>query len=317
MDPKPRPTTADFDPRVLVLFDAYVHGELDRRGFLRRVGDIAGAGAALGLLAALSPRFASATRVAPDDPRLAIRPLEFDSPAGHGRGRGYLAEPAVPGGPLPSVLVVHENRGLNPHIEDVARRLALEGYRAFAPDMLFPLGGYPGDEDEARRLFATLDQAKCRADFLAATDALLALPGGNGRLGAVGFCYGGAIVSFLATRRTDLHAAAPFYGGPAPLEDVPRIRAELLVVLAEDDPRINDGWPAYRDALEAAGVRFNLFQPPGTVHGFHNDTTPRFAEAPAAEAWRLTLALFDRQLRTAGAAPEAQAAPPTAASPRP
>ena len=198
---------------------------------------------------------------------------------------------------LPLVLVAHENRGLNPHIEDVARRLALAGYIAFAPDALHPLGGYPGDEDQARALFATLDQDRTRQDFLAAVDHLAAVPGGNGRLGAVGFCWGGAMVNFLATRVPALRAAVPFYGGPAPLDAVDAIRAELLVVLASDDPRVNATWPGYRDALDAAGVTWALYQPEDTLHGFHNDTTPRHAPAPAREAWARTLALFERTLR--------------------
>ena len=297
MTPDRRLTTADFDPQVLVLFDAYVHGNLDRRGFLQRVGEIVGGAAALGVLAALSPQFARAQQVAPDDARLATSHLEFDSPEGHGRGRGYLAMPTDVDGPLPAVLVIHENRGLNPHIEDVTRRLALEGYLAFAPDALFPLGGYPGDEDTARAKFATLDQAKCRADFLAASAALDRHPRCNGKLGAVGFCYGGGMVGFLATRLPRLAAAAPFYGGPAPLDAVPNIKAEMLVVLAENDERINASWPAFREALEGAGVSYALFQPPGTQHGFHNDTTPRYAEAAAKQAWARTLDLFARRLK--------------------
>lgn len=287
----------DFDPQVLIAFDAYVHGELDRRGFLRRVGQLVGAAAAAGVLAALTPRFAQARQVAEDDDRLVARHVEFPSPRGHGGGRGYLARPAAAEGPLPAVLVAHENRGLNPHIEDVARRLALAGHLAFAPDALFPAGGYPGDEDQARTLFADLDQARTREDFLAALDHLSAQPEGNGRLGAVGFCWGGAMVNFLATRVPALRAVVPFYGGPAPLEAVDAIRAELLVVLASDDPRVNAAWPGYREALDAAGITWSLYQPEDTLHGFHNDTTPRYAPEPAREAWARTLALFERTLR--------------------
>jgi carboxymethylenebutenolidase len=292
-----RLTTADFDPEVLILFDAYVHGDLDRRGFLQRVGTLVGATAALGVLAALSPQFVMAQQVPGDDPRLLTQYLEFDSPEGYGKARGYLAKPAVTDQALPLVLVIHENRGLNPHIEDVTRRFALEGYMAFAPDALFPLGGYPGDEDKARTLFATLDQAKCKADFLAASRFLLGLEGGNGKLGAVGFCYGGGMVGFLATQMPEILAAAPFYGGPAPLADVPAIKAEMLVVLAENDERINASWPAYEAALKSAGIVYSQFQPAGTQHGFHNDTTPRYAEAAAKEAWARTLALFARTLK--------------------
>ena len=296
-DTRTRLTHHDFDPQVLVLFDAYVHGDLDRRGFLSRVGEIVGGAAALGVLGALAPQFAQAQQAAEDDPGLRISRETYASPDGYGEGSAYRARPAGTQGPLPRVLVIHENRGLNPHIEDVARRLGLAGYDALAPDALYPLGGYPGNEDEARKLFATLDQAKCRADFLAAAAWFRAQADGNGRMGAVGFCYGGAIVNFLAGELPDLHAAAPYYGGPAPADKVSGIKAELLVVLAADDPRINDAWPAFRDAMTEHGVRFELFQPADTVHGFHNDTTPRYSEGAAKEAWRRTLALFERQLR--------------------
>ncbi|MBB6599524.1 dienelactone hydrolase family protein [Luteimonas sp. MC1825] len=294
----PRKTAADFDPAVLQLFDRYVHGDIDRRGFLAGAARFtAGATTAAGLLAALSPQFALAQQVKPDDARLDARHLEFDSPQGYGRARGYLVRPAGAGGPLPTVLVVHENRGLNPHIEDVARRLALAGYIAFAPDALFPLGGYPGDEDAARKLFQGLDQARTREDFIAAARLLQGIEGGNGRMGVVGFCYGGGMANYLATQLPELAAAVPFYGSAAPLEEVPKIRAELLVVLASDDERINAAWPAYAEALKAAGVRHALYQPAGTQHGFNNDTTPRYDEAAATEAWARMLALFKRTLR--------------------
>ncbi|MBC7988374.1 MAG: dienelactone hydrolase family protein, partial [Luteimonas sp.] len=259
------------------------------------------AAGASALLAALSPRFAEARQVAPDDARLSAKYVEFASPRGYGKGRGYLARPAKGRDKWPLVLVAHENRGLNPHIEDIVRRLALDDFIAFAPDALFPLGGYPGDEDAARTLFAKLDQGKTREDFLAAAGMLRSVEGGNGRMGVVGFCYGGGMANFLATRLPDLAAAAPFYGNAAPLEDVPKIKAELLVVLAENDERINKEWPAYEAALKAAGVRYEVFQPPGTQHGFNNDTTPRYDEDAAREAWRRTLALFDRQLRAGDA----------------
>ena len=300
MNKTPRLTTADFDPQVLILFDAYVHGELDRRGFLQRLGSVVGVAAASGVLLALSPKFAQAQQVAGNDPRVQAEWVEFDSPDGHGRGRGYLVRPSGIQTPLPKVLVIHENRGLNPHIEDVARRLALEGYIAFAPDALFSLGGYPGDEDRARAEFAKLDQVKCKADFVAAAAFLEDLPGGNGKLGAIGFCYGGGMVGYLATRLPGLDAAVPFYGGPAPLDAVSAIKAELLIVLAAEDERINAAWPGFETALKAAGVTYTLYQPDGTQHGFHNDTTPRYSEAAAREAWRRTLALFDRALRKQG-----------------
>ena len=217
----PRHKASDFDPEVLRLFDQYVHGLIDRRGFLVGAARFAvGAAGAAGLLAALTPQFAAAQQVKPDDKRLSAKHIEFKSPKGYGNGRGYLVKPAKAKGPLPVVLVVHENRGLNPHIEDVARRFALEDFIAFAPDALFPLGGYPGDEDAARALFAKLDQDKTREDFLAAAGLLEGIEGGNKRMGAVGFCWGGGITNFLATRLPQLAAAAPFYGNAAPLEDV-------------------------------------------------------------------------------------------------
>ena len=294
----PRQTARDYDPRVMQLFDQYVHGLIDRRGFLQGASALAfSASAAVGLLASLSPRFAEARQVATDDPRIDARHVEFDSPKGYGKGRGYLVRPAQAGGPLPTVIVIHENRGLNPHIEDVTRRLALEGYLAFAPDALFPLGGYPGDEDSARALFQQLDQAKTREDMLAAAAFLAGVEGGNGRMGAIGFCYGGAIANFLATRLPGLRAAVPFYGSGAPLADVPAINAELLVVLASDDERVNAGWPAYEAALKAAGKTYTLLQPADTLHGFHNDTTPRYAPEAAKQAWEASLALFGRTLK--------------------
>jgi len=293
-----KPTAADFDPQVLALFDQYVHGLIDRRGFLAGAARFAtGATTAAGLLAALSPRFAAAQRVAPDDPRLSTSYRTFDSPDGYGKARGYLARPAKAQGPLPVVLVIHENRGLNPHIEDVTRRLALENYIAFAPDALYPLGGYPGDEDKARELFPKLDQARTREDFLAAAAFARGIDGGSGRLGVVGFCYGGAMTNFLATELPYVAAAAPFYGAAPAVENVPKIKAELLVVLAGEDPRVNASWPPYRAALDQAGVTYALYQPAGTQHGFHNDTTPRYDEAAAKEAWKRTLALFERRLR--------------------
>jgi carboxymethylenebutenolidase len=297
---EPRLTARDFHPEVLRLFDQYVHGLIDRRAFLQGASRFAaGAMTATGLLAVLSPRFAEAQQVAPADPRIDAKFVEFPSPEGNGTGRGYLVRPAGATAPLPLVLVSHENRGLNPHIEDVARRFALEGFIAFAPDALFPLGGYPGDEDAARALFGKLDADRTRADFRAATDFLVHVEGGNGKLGATGFCWGGGMTNYLATVRPDLLAAAPFYGQAPPLEEVAKIRAELLLVLAGNDERINAGIPAYRAALDAAGVRYFIYQPPGTQHGFHNDTTPRHDAAAAKEAWNRTLMLFNRRLRAA------------------
>jgi carboxymethylenebutenolidase len=293
-----RKTAKDFDPQVLQLFDKYVHGDLSRRGFLQSAGKVAaGALSAEALLAALSPNFAQAQQVAPTDPRIVGSRVDFPSPDGNGKVHGYLVRPAATAGKLGAVLVVHENRGLNPHIEDIARRLALAGYVAFAPDALHPLGGYPGDEDKARALFPKLDQAKTREDFVAAATALKTLPGTNGKVGVVGFCYGGGIANLLATRLPDLAAAVPFYGAaPAPA-DVPRIKAQVLVHHAGNDARLLEAWPGYEAALKSAGIRYEGYVYPGVEHGFNNDTTPRYDEAAARLAWQRTLALFDRTLR--------------------
>ena len=298
MSQPPRLTAADFDPEVLLIFDQYVHGDIDRRTFLRRAAKFAvGTATAVGLLASLQPQFAWAQQVPPTDRRLKAEYVEFDSPKGYGRVRAYLVRPAKVRRKLPVVLVVHENRGLNPHIEDVARRLALEGYIALAPDALFPLGGYPGDEDAARALFAKLEQPKCQEDFVASAEYLLALPEGSGKLGVVGFCYGGSMSNRLATRVPQLLAAVPFYGGAAPLEGVPNIKAEVLLHFAGTDERVNATWPPYEAALKAAGVKYTAHTYDGTQHGFHNDTTPRFDAKAAKLAWKRTLALFKRTLR--------------------
>ncbi len=299
MSPTPkRLTAADFDPEVIGLFNQYVHGQLDRRGFLDRAARFAtgGAGAA-GLLAALSPNFAAAQKVSPTDARIKNELVEFTSPNGNGKARALVVRPAQAAGPLPAVVVIHENRGLNPHIEDIARRLALDNFIAVAPDALFTLGGYPGDEEKAAALFATLDRAKTSEDFVAATHLARALGGSNGRVGAVGFCYGGGVVNLIATKVPELRAGAAFYGSPPPLDKVGAIKAELLHVFPEHDDRLNASWPAYEAALKAAGVRFEAHKYPGTYHGFNNDTTPRFDEAQAKLAWGRTLALFNRTLR--------------------
>ena len=293
-----RKTANDFDPEVLRLFDRYVHGQLSRRGFLQGAGKFALATGvtAEGLLLALNPTFAAAEQVKLDDARMRARYVEYPSPEGYGKLRGYLVQPAKAEGRLPTVLVIHENRGLNPHIEDIARRLALDGFIAFAPDALFPLGGYPGDEDKARELFQQLDQTKTRADFLAAAAVLKALPEGNGKVGAVGFCYGGGVSNFLATRVPDLAAAVPFYGQQPADEDVPKIKAPLLLQYAENDERINAGWPKYEAALKASKVNYQAFVYPGVQHGFNNDTTPRYDEAAARLAWGRTVAFFKQHL---------------------
>ncbi|HVW27288.1 MAG TPA: dienelactone hydrolase family protein [Polyangiaceae bacterium] len=303
--PPARKTAQDFSPDVLRLFDSYVHGIIDRRGFLERATKFATGTTAIALLEALNPRFAEAAQVSATDARIHAEYVEIPSPDGYGKVRGYLVRPSKPGGKLPAVLVVHENRGLNPHIEDIARRLALDHFLAFAPDALFPLGGYPGDEDKARELFAKLDQAKTRQDFVASANWLEHHPEGNGRLGVVGFCYGGGVAHFLATKLPTLKAAVPFYGMAPPASDAKLVKAQLLVNLAEHDDRINSAWPEYEAALKAAHVHFEVFRYPGTQHGFNNDTTPRYDEAAAKLAWSRTLALFEKTLRTPGSAPAA------------
>jgi len=250
------------------------------------------------LLEALSPRFAQAQQVKPEDSRISARYVEYASPEGSGKVRGYLARPAGGGGKLPGILVVHENRGLSPHIEDIARRLALDNFVAFAPDALTPLGGYPGDEDKARDLFAKLDQARTRNDFIAAAAYLKGLPDCTGKIGVVGFCYGGGIANMLATKLPDLGAAVPFYGNQPAAADAARIKAPLLIHYAGNDERINSGWPAYETALKAAGVKYQAFVYSGTEHGFNNDTTPRYDAAAAKLAWTRTVDFFNQNLRS-------------------
>jgi len=294
-----RKTAADFDPEVLRWFDRYVHGDVDRRGFLNGVARYAVGGVtAAMLLEALSPRFAQAQQVKPEDSRISARYVEYASPEGSGKVRGYLARPAGGGGKLPGILVVHENRGLSPHIEDIARRLALDNFVAFAPDALTPLGGYPGDEDKARDLFAKLDQARTRNDFIAAAAYLKGLPDCTGKIGVVGFCYGGGIANMLATKLPDLGAAVPFYGNQPAAADAARIKAPLLIHYAGNDERINSGWPVYETALKAAGVKYQAFVYSGTEHGFNNDTTPRYDAAAAKLAWTRTVDFFNQNLRS-------------------
>jgi carboxymethylenebutenolidase len=294
----PRQTAKDFHPEVLKLFDQFVHGHIPRREFLKSAGKYAVAGlTAEGLLNALTPRFAEAQQVKPTDARIKGTYVEYPSPQGNGTLRGYLVQPAQAKGKLPVVLVVHENRGLNPHIEDIARRLALDNFIAFAPDGLYPVGGYPGDEDKARELFPKLDQAKAREDFVAAVGHLKKLPEGNGKVGVVGFCYGGSIANVLATKIPDLGAAVPFYGSQPAAEDAAKIKAPLLIHYAGEDTRINAGWPKYEEALKAAGVKYEAHIYPGVQHGFNNDTTPRFDEAAAKLAWQRTISFFNTHLR--------------------
>lgn len=290
-------TAKDFHPAVLRLFDKFVHGDISRRDFLNQAAQYTVAGVtASGLLAALTPQFAEAKQIDEADPRIKTASLEIDSPQGYGKVRGYLASPANAKGKLPTVLVVHENRGLNPHIEDIARRLAVDGFIAFAPDALFPLGGYPGDEDKARELFPKLDQAKTREDFIAAANALQVLPQGNGKVGVVGFCYGGGIANFLATKLPTLKAAIPFYGGQPADEAVASIQSALLIHYAGLDERINAGWPKYEAALKAAKVSYQAYVYPNVQHGFNNDTTPRYDAEAANLAWSRSVSFFRQHL---------------------
>ena len=295
----PLKTAQDFDQELLILFDAYVHGTIDRRGFLDRAQKFAIGGMTAGmLLTALSPDFANAQVVPKHDARIKTEYLDYPSTAGNGTVKGYLAKPANMTGKLPVLLVIHENRGLNPHIEDITRRLALDNFVAFAPDALTPLGGYPGNEDKARELFAKLDQTKAAEDFVAAANFLKARPESNGKLGAVGFCYGGGMVHTLSVRMPELNAGVPFYGNHPPASDAVKVKAPLLIHFAGVDERINAAWPAYEAALKAANATYTAHTYAGTQHGFNNDTTPRFDAAPAKLAWERTLAFFNQSLRT-------------------
>ena len=293
-----RKTVNDFHPEVLKLFDLYVHGQVSRRDFLLGAGKYAalsGATAA-GLLTALSPQFAHAQKIKPDDARIKTSYIEIDSPNGNGKIRGYLVAPVTLTAKLPTVLVVHENRGLNPHIEDITRRIALDNFIAFAPDALHIVGGYPGDEDKARELFQTLDQTKTQEDFVASANYLKKLSDGNGKVGVVGFCYGGGMANYLATRLPDLGAAVPFYGRHAETAAVKNIKAPLLIHYAGNDERINAGWPAYEAALKAARINYQAYVYANTEHGFNNDTTPRYDEKAATLAWQRTIEFFNQML---------------------
>ncbi|HEX6975375.1 MAG TPA: dienelactone hydrolase family protein [Vicinamibacterales bacterium] len=293
-----RKTAADFDQEVLILFDAYVHGNIDRRTFLDKAGKYAVGGmTALMILDALNPKFAEAQQVPVDDKRLKTERIEYPSPQGSGTMKGYLCRPANATGKLPGIVVIHENRGLNPHIEDIARRLALDNFMAFAPDALTPLGGYPGNEDDARTNFGKLDQAKTREDMVAAANYLKNRPDCTGKIGAVGFCWGGGMTHILATRLPDLAAGVPFYGNMPNPEEAAKVKAPLLIHFAETDQRINAAWPNYEAALKAAKVSYTAYTYPGTQHGFNNDTTPRYDEKAAKLAWDRTVEFFNKHLR--------------------
>ena len=291
-----RKRASDFDQGLLNLFDKLVHGDIDRRQFLDRATKYAVGGmTAAGLLKALSPDYALAQQVAPDDPRISADYVDYPSPQGHGTIRAVLARPAGASGSTPGVVVVHENRGLNPYIEDVARRLAVDGFTALAPDGLTPLGGYPGSDEEGREMQRQLDGAKLFEDFVAAY-AYLDGQSDIGRIGAVGFCYGGGVCNGMAVRLPGLAASVPFYGRQASAEDVPKIQAPLLLHYAGLDERINAGWPAYEAALKAHGKDYTAYVYPDVNHGFHNDTTPRYDAAAAELAWDRTIAFFKEKL---------------------
>jgi len=288
-------TQLEIDQRVLDLYDEYCHGRIDRREFLARSAALCAAGFAMAQ--ALLPRYAQAQTVSFTDDRIQAKYVTYPSPGGNsGTMRGYLAQPKG-NGPFPAVLVVHENRGLNPYIEDVARRAAVAGFVALAPDGLFPAGGYPGNDDDGRSLQAGLDQAKLRTDMLNSARYLKGQKVSSGKLGVTGFCWGGGTTNWLAaTMGSDMHAGAPFYGAAAETAGVPKIKAKLLIHYAENDARINDMWPGYEQALKAARVPYEAHIYPGTQHGFHNNSTPRYNEAAAKLAWERTVEFFKKTL---------------------
>jgi carboxymethylenebutenolidase len=287
-------TQLEIDQRVFDLYDEYCHGRIDRRQFLLMASVVAGG---LAMAQSLLPRYAEAQTISFTDTRIKAQYVTYPSAGGSsGQLRGYLVQPTGPG-PFPAVLVIHENRGLNPYIEDVARRAAVEGFVALAPDGLFPVGGYPGNDDDGRTLQANLDQAKLRTDMLNSAKYLKTHKLSTGKLGVTGFCWGGSTVNFLAvTLGPDLQAGVPFYGAAAETASVPKIKAPLLIHYAETDQRINEMWPAYEAALKAAGVSYQVHIYPGTQHGFHNNSTPRYQEASAKLAWERTVGFFKTNL---------------------
>ena len=292
-----RRKASDFDPRILELYDGYVHGALSKRAFLEQAARCTLGGlTAAAVLESLQPDYALAQQVAPDDPAIRTETAEYDSPLGNGRISGLMARPAGASGLLPAVLVVHENRGLNPYIQDVVRRLAKAGFLAFGPDGLSPLGGYPGTDEAGREMQKSLDPVKLMQDFFAGYEYLAAHPDGTGKVGAVGFCYGGGVCNALAVAYPALTCSVPFYGRQPKPEQVASIQAPLLLHYAGLDERVNAGWPDYEAALKANGKTYEAHIYPGVNHGFHNDTTPRFDEAAAELAWSRTLAFFARYL---------------------
>jgi carboxymethylenebutenolidase len=293
-----RRKASDYPPDVLKLFDGYVHGFINRREFLDRAAKYAVGGlTATAMLESLRPNYALAQQVPKTDSRIHAEYLSYPSPQGSGTMRAYFVRPAKPSGTLPGVVVIHENRGLNPYIEDVARRLAAENYVAFAPDALTPVGGYPGDDEKAAQLFASIDRQKMMEDLLAAVPFLKSRPECNGSVGAVGFCLGGGVVNSMAVRFPDLAAAVPFYGQQPSAADTAKIKAPLLIHYAGEDARIDAGWPAWEEALKQNRVRYHAYVYPGVQHGFHNDTTPRYDEAAAKLAWSRTLDFFKENLK--------------------
>ncbi len=294
-----RKKASDFPQGLLRLFDRYVHGDINRREFLDGAQSFAVGGVtAAALFEMLRPNYAWAIQVQKNDSRIKAETVTVPSPAGYGSIKGYLVRPANATGKLPGVLVVHENRGLNPYIEDVARRLAIAGFMAFAPDSLTSLGGYPGDDEKGGQLFAQLDRAKMTEDFLAAITWLKSRPDSNGKVGVVGFCFGGGVANQLAVRMgADLAAAVPFYGSQPSEADTAKIKAPLLAHYGELDTRITSGWPAFDAALTAANVTHQGYVYAGANHGFHNDTTPRYDEAAAKLAWQRTLDWLNKYLR--------------------
>ncbi|WP_421704374.1 YghX family hydrolase [Aliiroseovarius sp.] len=293
-----RMTAKDFDQELLDLYDYYAHGIITKREFLDKAGRFAvGSVTAAMLLNMLSPDYALAEQVSFNDPDILPEYVTYPSPNGHGDVRAYQVKPAEATGPLPAVLVVHENRGLNPYIEDVARRVAKAGFLALAPDGLTSVGGYPGNDAEGRDLQRTVDRNMLMNDFFAAAEHLMTRPDSTGRVGCVGFCYGGGVCNALAVAYPELAASVPFYGRQASAGDVPRIQAPLLLHFAELDERINAGWPDYEAALIEHGKTYTAHIYPGVNHGFHNDSTPRYDEASAELAWSRTVAFFEEHLR--------------------
>ena len=289
--------TSDYDPEILKLFDGYVHGKITRRQFIDRAAGFAAVGTSAGaILASLSPDYALAQQVDPDDRSINVGYKQYASPNGAGVMKGYYARPAVIEHKLPAVVVIHENRGLNPYIEDVARRLAIAGFIGFAPDALTPLGGYPGNDDDGRALQRQRDRDEMREDFAAAVEFLRTHPDCSGKLGSVGFCFGGGMSLYLAVRDSNLNAAVAFYGRHPSAEDAAKIEASLMLHHGELDERVNAGWPDFEKALKAADKNYEQFMYANASHGFHNDTTPRFDKEAADLAWKRTIAFFNKTL---------------------